>query len=99
MDRQQLMKNEGRIKKIIEDYKKYAEKNGFKLNPDREATERIIKGLLVNEEKYGARYCPCRRITGNPEEDRQKICPCQFMRKEIEKQGHCFCNLFVKSEL
>ena len=56
----------------------YAEKNGFQLNPGREAVERLIKGMLENEKEYGARYCPCRRITGNPEEDEPKICPCQW---------------------
>lgn len=84
------------IEKIIQGYQEYAEKNGLKLNPDREAVERLIKGLLANEEKYGARYCPCRRITGNKEEDRPKICPCKWQREEIERDGHCFCGLFVK---
>jgi len=84
------------IEKIIQGYQEYAEKNGLKLNPDREAVERLIKGLLTNEEKYGARYCPCRRITGNKEEDRPKICPCKWHREEIERDGHCFCGLFVK---
>ena len=74
----------------------YAEKNGFKLNPDREVVERLIKGMLENEKKFGERYCPCRRVTGNKEEDKGKICPCQFMRKEIEEQGRCLCGLFWK---
>jgi ferredoxin-thioredoxin reductase catalytic chain len=81
---------------IIRDYQEYAEKNGFRLNPDRETVTRLVRGLLENEKKYGARYCPCRRITGNPDEDRPKICPCQWHRQEIEKDGHCFCGLFFK---
>jgi len=84
------------IEKIIQGYQEYAEKNGFKLNPDREAVERLIKGLLANEKKYGDRYCPCRRITGNKEEDKPKICPCIWHKEEIERDGHCFCGLFVK---
>jgi len=88
-------KNE-KIDKLIKGYEEYAEKNGFKLNPDREVVERLIKGMLENEKKYGARYCPCRRVTGNKEEDKGKICPCQFMRKEIEEQGRCLCGLFWK---
>jgi thioredoxin len=80
----------------IRNYQEYAEKNGFKLNPDREAVTRLVKGLLENEKKYGIRYCPCRRITGNPEEDRPKICPCKWHRQEIEKDGHCLCELFFK---
>ncbi len=84
------------IEEIIKHYEEYAKKNKFKLNPNREVVRRLVLGMLENEKKYGFRYCPCRRITGNPEEDKPKICPCQFMHKEIEEQGHCLCGLFVK---
>ena len=89
-------KNTENIEKIIKGYQEYAEKNGFKLNPSREVVERLIKGMLENEKKYGQRYCPCRRVTGNKEKDKGKICPCQWHREEIERDGHCFCGLFVK---
>jgi thioredoxin len=84
------------IEEITKYYQAYAEKNGFKLNPDREAVVRLIKGLLGNEKKFGARYCPCRRVTGNQEQDKPKICPCQWHKEEIERDGHCFCGLFMK---
>lgn len=86
-----------KITEMIKDCQVYAEKNGFKLNPDREAVERLMMGLLNNEKKHGARYCPCRRVSGNPEEDKPKICPCQWHKEEIERDGHCLCGLFVKS--
>ncbi len=88
--------NKKEIDRVIREYEEYAEKNGFKLNPNREIVERLIKGLLENEKKYGARYCPCRRVAGNQAEDKPKICPCAWHRSEIEKDGHCFCGLFVK---
>lgn len=81
---------------LIKEYEEYVQINGFKLNPNKEAMGNIIKGLLANEKKYGARYCPCRRVTGNQEEDKPKICPCIWHREEIEKNGHCLCGLFVK---
>ena len=86
------------IEGIIKSYQEYAEKNGFKLNPNRETVEGLIKGMLENEKNYGARYCPCRRITGNKEEDKGKICPCDWHKEEIKRDGHCFCGLFVKDE-
>ena len=89
--------NKEDIEKIIQSYQEYAEKNGFKLNPNRETVERLVKGLLKNEKECGFRYCPCRRISGNPEEDKPKICPCQWHKEEIERDGHCFCGLFVKN--
>ncbi len=85
---------EEKIEELVEKYEKYAEENGFKLNPNKKMVEAVIKGLLEREEKFGFRYCPCRRITENQEEDKKIICPCEFMRKEIEEQGHCLCGLF-----
>lgn len=85
-----------KIEEIIANYEKYAAENGIKLNPNKKVVEGIIKGLLLNEEKYGARYCPCRRITDNAEEDKKKICPCFWHKEEIEKNGRCLCGLFVK---
>jgi thioredoxin len=84
------------INAIVERYDNYAKSSGFRLNPDKKTVERVIKGLLENEKKYGKKYCPCRRISGDTEEDAKKICPCVFHKDEIEKDGHCFCNLFVK---
>lgn len=91
-----MINNNNEIEKAIQEYGDYAKKNGFSLNPDRKTAEGIIRGLLEREKKFGARYCPCRRLTNNPEEDKKIICPCQFMRTEIKEQGHCLCNLFVK---
>jgi thioredoxin 1 len=84
------------INAVIERYDNYAKSNGFQLNPDKKVVERVIKGLFLNEEKYGRKYCPCRRVSGSKEEDSKKICPCAFHKEELDKDGHCFCNLFVK---
>lgn len=91
-----VVDNESKINEMIKGYEVYAEKTGLKLNPDRKALERIMKGLLANEAKHGEKYCPCRRVVGNKEEDSKKICPCFWHKAEVEKDGHCFCNLFVK---
>ncbi|MBN2422247.1 ferredoxin:thioredoxin reductase [Candidatus Woesearchaeota archaeon] len=85
-------------KKLIEFYKKYADENGIKLNPDEKIVRMIVKGILRNKEKYGENYCPCRRVSGNKEADKPNICPCAYHMDEIKKDGHCHCLLFVKKD-
>jgi len=82
--------------KLEEELTEYARKVGIKLNPDKNIVKNIIKRLLINKEKHGEIYCPCRIITGDKNKDKEIICPCVFHRGEIELQGHCHCNLFVK---
>ena len=84
-----------KVENLIESYRKYAQDNGFKLNPDENTVKTLIKGFLANEEKYGYRYCPCRKPIGNKEEDVKKICPCVWHKEEIKKYGSCLCGLFV----
>jgi carbon-monoxide dehydrogenase catalytic subunit len=88
--------NEKEILKYSEDY---AKKAGFVLNKDKKQLGYVIKGLKKNEEKYGERYCPCRVITGNFEEDRIIICPCIYHTQEIKDGGHCLCKLFFDKKL
>lgn len=85
-----------KVDALKKEFAEYAKNNGIKLNPDEKVVERIIDGLLKNEEKYGEKYCPCRRVSGDKEEDKKKICPCIWHKDEIEKDGHCFCRLYVK---
>jgi len=74
----------------------HARKVGINLNPNEEIVNGMIKGLLQKKEKFGEIYCPCRIVTGDEEKDKEIICPCVFHRGEIELEGHCKCNLFVK---
>jgi carbon-monoxide dehydrogenase catalytic subunit len=85
-------------KQILKFSQEYAKKAGFKLNPDKKQLSYVIKGLKKNEDKYGERYCPCRLVTGNFEEDRIIICPCIYHTQEIKDQGHCLCRLFFDSK-
>lgn len=100
------LKTESNIKEWLEkmfvdtlekEYSEYAKTNGFQLNPDKKITRRLINGLLENEKKYGKKYCPCKRITGDPEEDFKRICPCSYHKDEIKKDGHCLCLLYIKN--
>ena len=91
-----LAGSDEKIVELIKGYEDYAKKSGFSVNPDKESVEKLARGLLANEQKHGAKYCPCRRVTGDKEEDKGKICPCQWHKEEIEKGGRCLCGLFVK---
>lgn len=84
------------MEKLIKRSEEYAESKGLRLNPNRAIVEGIVKGLLTRKENFGEIYCPCRRMTGNKEEDKKIICPCIYHLDEIDKDGHCFCNLFIK---
>jgi len=88
------------LEERLAELRKWAEEvarsRGAALNPDERLVEAILRGLLRNEERYGARYCPCRVVTGDPEQDRPKICPCQWMERDLEGRGRCHCGLFVK---
>ena len=86
-----------KFEKLLKDYRDYAERNGFHLNSDQKVIDYLIKVLVKREEKYGKKYCPCRRITGIEEKDKKIICPCFYHKEEIEKEGHCHCFLFVKN--
>jgi ferredoxin-thioredoxin reductase catalytic subunit len=75
---------------------KHVDKTGIKFNPNEKIVNGILTGLLKNKEKHGDNYCPCRLVTKNKEKDKEIACPCVFHRGEIELQGHCHCNIFVK---
>ena len=76
----------------------YSRKNGWVLNPDAKVLATVIRGLARNEMKLGARYCPCRIRSGDPEKDKALVCPCVYHQGEVEKEGHCHCNLFFRKD-
>lgn len=88
--------NKEEVEKLIEQFDAYAKSQGFQLNPNRKIVEGIVTGLLKNKEKFGEIYCPCRRVSGDKTEDAKKICACMWHKDEIQKDGHCYCNLYVK---
>jgi len=72
-----------------------AEEGGYHLNPDREFTRNLVKGLLVNEKRFGYPSCPCRIAWGNREEDRDIICPCDYRDPDLDQFNACYCALYV----
>jgi ferredoxin-thioredoxin reductase catalytic chain len=89
-------------KKVEELYlklKKDAEANGYNINPDAEFAKELVKGLLVNEKRYGYISCPCRLARGEKGKDLDIICPCNYRDQDLDTYGACFCALYVSKEV
>lgn len=90
---------EERINKLYEKLKKDADAGGYKINPDVAFTKNLIKGLIVNEDRYGYQACPCRISTGIKEEDLDIICPCDYRDPDLTDYGACYCALYVSLDI
>jgi len=76
-----------------------AEASGYHLNPDQEFTRGLVEGLLVNEQRYGYRACPCRLAAGEKQKDLDIICPCDYRDPDLLDWGACYCALYVSDEV
>ena len=83
------------IDKVYHKLKWEAERSGYRLNGDVEFTKKLVRGLLVNEKRYGYWSCPCRLASGNKAEDLDIICPCDYRDPDLNDHGACFCALYV----
>ena len=59
----------------------------------------MIKGLIVNEERYGYWACPCRLASGNKNKDLDIICPCYYRDPDLNDYGMCYCALYVSKNV
>jgi ferredoxin-thioredoxin reductase catalytic subunit len=76
-----------------------AEEGGYHLNPDVNFTKRLVKGLLINEKRYGYWACPCRLASGIRTEDLDIICPCDYRDADLGEFGSCYCALYVSLDV
>lgn len=83
-------------KQVEEMYRKYAESQGLKLNPDKKFLSELLKGQIENQKIHGYRFCTCKARTGDFKIDKDIICPCKAHKDEIKKMGRCWCGLFFK---
>lgn len=84
-----------KVIKRLEKLRSDAVSGGYKLNSDKEFVEGLVSGLLVNQERYGIESCPCRLLTGAPEDNIDIICPCVYRDDDLAEYGACFCALYV----
>jgi len=78
---------------------KEAEEGGYHLHPDKEFVKNLVKGLLVNEDRYGYMACPCRLASGKKDEDLDIICPCDYRDQDLVEYGACYCALYVDEDI
>ena len=76
-----------------------AEAAGYHLNPDVAFTKDLVRGILVNEKRYGYWACPCRLASGEKEKDLDIICPCDYRDPDLLDWGACYCALYVSEEV
>ncbi len=77
---------------------RYAEKQGFKLNPHRMYQTQLIIWLEENKRLYHHQICPCFESSGEPSLDAKLVCPCSFCADDIAQNGSCHCGLFGRGD-
>ena len=91
--------SDNEVQNLYQILKKDAESGGYNLNPDFDFIKGIIKGLIVNEKRYGYQACPCRLASGKKKEDLDMICPCDYRDPDLNEFGTCFCALYVSKDV
>ena len=71
------------VSRLYDKLWKDAESAGYHLNPDEEVTRGLVKGLLVNEKRYGYYAYPCRLASGEKKKDLDIICPCDYRDPDL----------------
>jgi ferredoxin-thioredoxin reductase catalytic subunit len=83
------------VNRLHEKLRKEAVAGGYSLNPDEDFAKSLVKGLLINEKRYGYPACPCRLASGVKEDDLDLICPCDYRDPDLTDYDACYCALYV----
>ncbi|MPW26682.1 ferredoxin:glutaredoxin reductase [Alkalibaculum sp. M08DMB] len=87
------------IEILITELKSDATKSGYNINSDEELVYDLAGGLLVNRERYGYQFCPCKLSEGSVEKDMDLICPCDYRDMDLDEYGTCYCGLYVSAKV
>jgi len=90
--------SEKEIDLLVTQLTKDAETKGYFINPNKEFTRNLIKGLIINQKRYGYMACPCRLAKGDRENDLDIICPCDYRDIDLSEYGYCYCSLYVNEK-
>jgi ferredoxin-thioredoxin reductase catalytic subunit len=66
------------------------EAHGYFLNPDADFTKELVRGLLINERRFGYQSCPCRLASGIKEQDLDIVCPCDYRDPDLNDYSTCY---------
>lgn len=80
---------------LFERLKKVQEPKGYYFSNDTERVMDLLDALLLNKERYGYMACPCRLASGDRDNDKDIICPCDYREPDVAEFGSCYCNLYV----
>lgn len=83
---------------LFEKLKKFQEPKGYYFSDNHERVMELLEALLVNKERYGYMVCPCRLASGDRDNDRDIICPCEYREPDVAEFGSCYCNLYVSQQ-
>ena len=87
------------VEALYSSLRKDTKQAGYNLNPDVQFTKDLIKGILINRQRYGYDCCPCRLAADDKEEDLDIICPCYYRDPDLAEFGACYCALYVSGEV
>jgi ferredoxin-thioredoxin reductase catalytic subunit len=94
-----VMPSTAEIDRLFKRLDREAESGGYHLNPDIAFTKDLVRGLLINERRYGYWACPCRLASGKKEEDLDIICPCDYRDPDLTDYHACYCALYVSKDV
>jgi ferredoxin-thioredoxin reductase catalytic subunit/rubredoxin len=94
-----LMPTQEEIDRLHKRLDREAEAGGYHLNPDLPFTRDLVKGILINQNRYGYWNCPCRLAAGIKEDDLDIICPCDYGDADLLEWDACFCALYVSTPI
>jgi len=86
------------VDELYDTLRKIQEPKGYYFNRDNEKTFQLLRALLFNKDRYGYMSCPCRLAAEDREKDRDILCPCVYLKPDVEEFGSCYCNLYVSRE-
>jgi ferredoxin-thioredoxin reductase catalytic subunit len=95
MNEEFIVPSEEEVEKLCSLLEAQARQGGYNLNKDADFVRGLVRGLLVNEKRYGYRACPCRLASGEKAEDLDIICPCDYRDADLTDFGACYCALYV----